>query len=69
LRRTTGEKPASPGDCQTFDDGAGKYAGKPAEAFMTYDCMNSSNIVESYSLLEPDICIVNDGNGKIKIMV
>ncbi len=28
----------------------------PAEAFTAYDCSNRSNIVESFSLLEPDAC-------------
>ncbi len=42
--------------------------GSPVEAFTAYDCMNSCNIVESYSLLKPDICIATDGNGKIEIM-
>jgi hypothetical protein len=28
----------------------------PVTAFMAYDCSNSSNIVEAYSLLEPALC-------------
>jgi hypothetical protein len=32
--------------------------GRPAEAVMAYDCSSWSNIVESYSLLEPDACAV-----------
>jgi hypothetical protein len=31
-----------------------------ADAFTTYDCSNRSNIVESYSMLEPDACAVSD---------
>ncbi len=27
-----------------------------AEGFTTYDCSNRSNVVEAYSLLEPDTC-------------
>ncbi len=30
--------------------------GGQADAFTAYDCSNRSNIVESYSLLEPDAC-------------
>ncbi len=30
--------------------------GNMAEGFTAYDCSNRSNIVESYSLLEPDVC-------------
>jgi hypothetical protein len=33
------------------------------EGFTAYDCSNRSNIVESYSLLEPDACAASDGNG------
>jgi hypothetical protein len=28
--------------------------GGPASAFTAYDCFNRSNVIESYSLLEPD---------------
>jgi hypothetical protein len=34
------------------------FIGGQAEAFAAYDCSNRSNIVESYSLLEPDACTV-----------
>jgi hypothetical protein len=34
--------------------------GGPVDAFTAYDCWNWSNIVESYSLLEPDVCAVSD---------
>ncbi len=30
--------------------------GNPVTAFTAYDCSNRSNVVESYSLLEPDAC-------------
>jgi hypothetical protein len=30
--------------------------GGPAKGFIAYDCSNRSDIVESYSLLEPDVC-------------
>jgi hypothetical protein len=32
------------------------FTGSPAAAFIAYDCSNRSNVVESYSLLEPDAC-------------
>jgi hypothetical protein len=31
-------------------------SGHPAEWFTAYDCSNRSNVVEAYSLLEPDAC-------------
>ncbi len=40
--------------------------GSPLDAFKAYHCMNQSNIVESYLLLEPDACAASDGNGEIK---
>jgi hypothetical protein len=30
--------------------------GSPVDAFIAYDCSNNTNLVESYSLLEPDAC-------------
>jgi hypothetical protein len=30
--------------------------GSPVNAFTAYDCSNNTNVVESYSLLEPDTC-------------
>jgi hypothetical protein len=32
------------------------FSGQAVEAFTAYDCSNRSNIVESYSLLEPEVC-------------
>jgi hypothetical protein len=40
-----------------------------AEGFTAFDCSNRSNIVELYSLLEPDACMASDGNGEIKTAV
>jgi hypothetical protein len=34
--------------------------GGQASAFTAYDCSNKSNIIESYSLLEPDACTASD---------
>jgi hypothetical protein len=31
----------------------------PAQAFIAYDCVNGSNVVEAYSLLEPAQCSVS----------
>jgi hypothetical protein len=31
--------------------------GGPASAFTAYDCSNRSNVIELYSLLEPDTCV------------
>jgi hypothetical protein len=38
------------------------FTGSVAEGFAAYDCSNRSNIVESYPLLEPDVC-ANMGKG------
>jgi hypothetical protein len=43
--------------------------GGPAKAFMAYDCSNRSNIVDSYSLLEPDACAVSDKTGEFETAV
>jgi hypothetical protein len=43
--------------------------GRPAEAVMAYDCSSWSNIVESYSLLEPDACAVSDKTGEFETAV
>ncbi len=32
------------------------FSGQAVEGFTAYDCSNRSNIVESYLLLEPDVC-------------
>jgi hypothetical protein len=42
---------------------------RPAKAFTAYDCSNRSNIVESYSLLEPDACAVSDRTEEFKTAV
>jgi hypothetical protein len=41
--------------------------GKLTEAFTAYDCSNRSNVVESYSLLEPDACAVSDKTGEVEM--
>jgi hypothetical protein len=43
--------------------------GGQAEAFTTYDCLNRSNIIESYSLLEPDACAASDNAGEVETAV
>jgi hypothetical protein len=40
------------------------FTGHPAEGFTAYDCSNRSNIVEAYSLLEPDTCANMGGEGR-----
>ncbi len=39
-------------------------AGEPAAAFTAYDCSDQGNIVESYSLLEPDACAYSGKDGE-----
>jgi hypothetical protein len=47
-------------------------AGGPVSAFTAYncsDCSDQSNIVESYSLLEPDACANSDKDGEVETTV
>ncbi len=44
-------------------------SGHPAEGFTAYDCSNRNNIVESYSLLEPDACANMGKEGEVETMV
>jgi hypothetical protein len=37
----------------------------PVAAFTAYDCSNRSNVVESYSLLEPDACANMGRDGEV----
>ncbi len=39
------------------------------EGFTTYDCSNRSNVVEAYSLLEPDTCANMDKEGEVETTV
>ncbi len=41
----------------------------PLAAFTTYDCSNRSNVVESYSLLEPDACANMGRDGEVETTV
>ncbi len=36
---------------------------------MAYDCSNKSNVIESYSLLEPDVCANSDKVGEVETTV
>jgi hypothetical protein len=38
----------------------------PVAAFTAYDCSNRSNVVESYSLLEPDACANMGRDGEVR---
>jgi hypothetical protein len=42
------------------------FAGHPAEGFTAYDCSNRSNVVEAYSLLEPDTCANMGKEGEVE---
>jgi hypothetical protein len=44
-------------------------SGHPAEGFTAYDCSNRSNIVEAYSLLEPDACANMGKEGEVETTV
>jgi hypothetical protein len=44
-------------------------AGHPTEGFTAYDCSNGSNIVEAYSLLEPDACANMGKEGEVETTV
>ncbi len=39
------------------------------EGFTTYDCSNRSNVVEAYSLLEPDTCANMGKEGEVETTV
>jgi hypothetical protein len=43
--------------------------GNPVAAFTAYDCSNRSNVVESYSLLEPDACANAGRDGEVETTV
>jgi hypothetical protein len=43
--------------------------GGPVNAFTAYDCSNRSNIIESYSLLEPDACVNTGKEGEVETTV
>jgi hypothetical protein len=40
-----------------------------ASAFTAYECSNKSNVIELYSLLEPDACANSDKAGKVETTV
>jgi hypothetical protein len=44
-------------------------AGNVVEGFTAYDCSNRSNVVESYSLLEPDVCANMGKEGEMETTV
>jgi hypothetical protein len=44
-------------------------AGHPAKGFTAYDCSNWSNIMEAYSLLEPDACANMGKEGEVETTV
>jgi hypothetical protein len=39
--------------------------GSSVDAFIAYDCSNNTNVVESYSLLEPDTCANMGKDGEV----
>jgi hypothetical protein len=43
--------------------------GNPAVAFIPYDCSNSTNLVEAYSLVEPDACTNMGKDGEVETSV
>jgi hypothetical protein len=40
--------------------------GSPVDTFIAYDCTNNTNVVESYSLLEPDTCANMRKDGEVE---
>jgi hypothetical protein len=42
---------------------------KGTNAFTACDCFNRSNVVELYSLLEPDACATSDRNREMETVV
>jgi hypothetical protein len=45
------------------------FSGQAVEGFTAYDCSNRSNIVESYLLLEPDMCASMGKGGEVETAV
>ncbi len=45
------------------------FTGSVVEGFTAYDCSNRSNIVESYSLLAPDVCVNMGKEGEVETTV
>jgi hypothetical protein len=45
------------------------FTGQAVKGFSAYDCSNRSNIVESYSLLEPDVCANMGKEGEVETTV
>jgi hypothetical protein len=43
--------------------------GSSVDAFIAYDCSNNTNVVESYSLLEPDACANMGKDGEVETSV
>jgi hypothetical protein len=43
--------------------------GRTVEGFTAYDCSNRSNIVESFSLLKPDVCVNMGKEGEVETTV
>jgi hypothetical protein len=43
--------------------------GGPTSTFTAYDCSNKSNVIESYSLLEPDVCANTGEEGEVETTV
>jgi hypothetical protein len=43
--------------------------GEPVAAFTAYDCSDRGNVVESYSLLEPDACANSGRDGEVETTV
>jgi hypothetical protein len=40
--------------------------GSPVDTFIAYDCSNNTNLVESYSLLDPDACANMGKDGEVE---
>jgi hypothetical protein len=45
------------------------FMGSLADAFIAYDCSNSTNLIEAYSLLEPDACANMGKDGEVETSV
>jgi hypothetical protein len=45
------------------------FTGSPVNAFTAFDCFNNTNVVESYSLLEPDTCANMGKDGEVETSV
>jgi hypothetical protein len=69
IKRSRSKRGASKVGCLPLTLAIMCLMGGPVKAFTAYDCSNRSNIIESYSLLEPDACTNTGKQGEVETTV